>query len=193
MMQAWAIWFVTFWSGCQVQQVAPSSGTEVVTTTVVRSHAPVSHAPVIRARVIHAPVIDAPVVRAAGIGRPPHGRSQAQAKLMAHRAAEVVAVRNLTRKVTGHREPTSMASVRSSTCAQLSGYRYVSERWLPDGSVEVIVETPVRCVHSPGASVYEKVTIVENDRTITRITTRPTTKCGTQWTRRTTTRIYRTH
>ncbi len=69
------------------------------------------------------------VVRATGVGHPPPRMAGPRGRLMARRAAEVVAVRNLATKLgMGHR-------------AALRGFRYVSTRHRPDGSVEVTVET----------------------------------------------------
>ena len=70
------------------------------------------------------------VVRAVGIGKPPRRMRGAQAKLMARRAAEVRAVRNLAIKLGYGRR----ATVR--------GFRYVSTEYLVDGSVRVMVEIP---------------------------------------------------
>ena len=77
-----------------------------------------------------APVRNTPVVRAMGIGRPPRRMKGARAKLMARRAAEVVAVRNLGRKM-GY-----------GPRASIRGFRYVSTEFLIDGSVRVTVESP---------------------------------------------------
>jgi hypothetical protein len=75
------------------------------------------------------PIESSPILRAAGIGKPSPRLSGAQARLMARRAAEVRAVRNLARKL-GHRGP---ATVR--------GFRYRSTEYLSDGSVKVDVES----------------------------------------------------
>ena len=78
------------------------------------------------------------VVRALGIGKPPHRMRGAQAKLMARRAAEVRAVRNLAIKLGYGRRPT------------VRGFRYVSMEYLVDGSVRVLVEIPLSGVkHQP--------------------------------------------
>ena len=78
------------------------------------------------------------VVRAEGIGKPPRRMSGARAKLMARRAAEVRAVRNLAIKLGYGRR----AAVR--------GFRYVSTEYLVDGSVRVMVEIPCSVVkHQP--------------------------------------------
>lgn len=67
-------------------------------------------------------------VRASGIGYPPRGMRGPQGNLMARRAAEVVAVRNLAARL-GH-----------GWSAHLRGFRYVSTTYRRDGSVLVVVE-----------------------------------------------------
>jgi len=69
-------------------------------------------------------------VQATGVGFPPRHMKGARARLMAQRAAEVVAVRNLAGRL-GHR-------------SSVHGFRYVSARTNADGSVYVVVETKVR-------------------------------------------------
>jgi hypothetical protein len=88
------------------------------------------------------------VIQATGIGRPPQGRSPAQARLLARRAAEVVALRNLAtelaardRTAAGGRASTG--TFRRTTYAQLRGFRYLPPKYLPDGRVEVTVEMPL--------------------------------------------------
>ena len=66
-------------------------------------------------------------VVATGIGRPPPNIRGGRARLMAKRAAEVIAVRNLARKL----GLGSRATVR--------GFRYLPAKYLPDGRVEVTV------------------------------------------------------
>jgi hypothetical protein len=63
-----------------------------------------------------------------GVGFPPPGMKGARAKLMARRAAEVVAVRNLATELGYGR------------CATIRGFRYSSTSYRADGSVEVVVE-----------------------------------------------------
>jgi hypothetical protein len=88
------------------------------------------------------------VIRATGIGRPPHGRSPAQARLLARRAAEVVALRNLAAKLEAHDRaapegPPATGTFRRTSLAHLRGFRYLPPRYLPDGRVEVTVELPL--------------------------------------------------
>lgn len=74
----------------------------------------------------HGPVALPP--RAVGIGRPTPGRPPAQARLMARRAGEVAAVRNLA------------AGLRLPPRERVQGFVYVRYVERPDGSVEVLVE-----------------------------------------------------
>jgi hypothetical protein len=73
------------------------------------------------------PQADVDVIWAAGLGLPPPGMSGAQARLMARRAAEVRAVRNLTVKLGYGRRTT------------IRGFRYVSTTYRSDGSIRVVV------------------------------------------------------
>lgn len=70
----------------------------------------------------------ASVVRAKGFGRPPAHLSGARARLMARRAAEVTAVRNLA------------AKLRLPPGSYVRGFRYLPPIYRPDGWVEVVVE-----------------------------------------------------
>ena len=69
------------------------------------------------------------VVSASGIGYPPRNMQGVQGRLMARRAAEVTAVRNLAAKL----------GMPPNT--RIHSFRYVSARNLPGGAVEVMVET----------------------------------------------------
>ncbi len=78
--------------------------------------------------VIRQSIIGPVVIRACGIGFPPPRLRGPQARLMARRAAEVVALGNLATKLgQGPR-----ATIRS--------FRYVSTSYRSNGSVEVVVE-----------------------------------------------------
>ena len=78
---------------------------------------------------------DVSAVRAEGFGRPTPGRSTAQARLMARRAAEVVAVRNLGRGPLWRPVRTG----RITWSGVVRGYRVARVRTAPDGSVTVTV------------------------------------------------------
>jgi len=68
------------------------------------------------------------VIVATGYGRPPKRLQGARARMMARRAAEVVAVRNLARKL-GFSHP-----------VRIRGFRYAHTSYHADGSVSVTVE-----------------------------------------------------
>jgi|GEM_PF-5480360 len=72
------------------------------------------------------------VIRASGIGHPPRSMRGVRATLMAKRAAEVVAVSNLAKRL-GYHNP-----------AKVKGFRYASAKVRADGSVLVVVEKRVR-------------------------------------------------
>lgn len=75
---------------------------------------------------------DVVAIRATGVGYPPRHVRGVRATLMAQRAAEVVAVADLARRLGyGNR-------------ARIRGFRYVSASVRADGSVEVVVEKRVR-------------------------------------------------
>jgi hypothetical protein len=84
------------------------------------------------------------VVQASGVGRPPPNMTGPQAKLMARRAAEVIAVRNLAARLQGRAaQHASTGTGHASVDALIRGYRYLPATVLPDGSVEVTVELPL--------------------------------------------------
>lgn len=102
-------------------------------------------------------------IRVTGVGNPPRNVSGAQARLMARRAAEVIAVRNLA------------TTLGCSRRAVISGFRYASTTYRADGSVEVVVEhIPGRgkcsCSHREVGS--RRVSTQHTARTSTRIQTR---------------------
>lgn len=110
-----------------------------------------------------AAVDEAPaVIRATGIGRPPAGRPPAQARLMARRAAEVVAVRNLAAKVYGHHVESSGGTQRTTVRGLIRGHRYLPARVLPDGRVQVTVELPVRQIHGNYTNLTDRLTRVKS-------------------------------
>lgn len=81
------------------------------------------------------------VIRATGVGYPPGHMTGGRARLMARRAAEVVAVRNLAVKLSGRQPQTAdVGSTYSRLNTTIQGFRYLPPRHLPDGSVEVTVE-----------------------------------------------------
>lgn len=86
----------------------------------------------------------AAVVQAVGIGFPPPRMPGAQGRMMARRAAEVVAVRNLAVKLgIGPQE-------------RLPLFRYVSTKYLSNGTVEVTVETSITVGRNTTASPATK-------------------------------------
>jgi len=70
-------------------------------------------------------------VRAEGVGRPRPGVTGPRARLLARRAAEVTAVRNLAARL-GCRQ-----------ACTIRGFRYVLTEDLDDGSVRVVVEKQI--------------------------------------------------
>ena len=77
------------------------------------------------------PIAAPTMIRATGVGYPPPHLRGAQARLIARRAAEVVAVRNLAIKA------------GFGTTGTTPAFRYVSYRNLAGGAVEVTVESTV--------------------------------------------------
>jgi len=88
------------------------------------------------------PISTAPtLVRAVGTGFPPSRVKGAQARLLARRAAEVSALRNLATKLELRRH------------GRLPPFRYVSTKHLPNGSIEVTVETIIP-IHPAGIRLH---------------------------------------
>lgn len=74
------------------------------------------------------PYTSTTAVRATGIGHPPPNSAGSEARLMAQRAAEVDALRNLAKQL-GYDDP-----------ATIRDFRFVSVDSLADDSVQVVVE-----------------------------------------------------
>lgn len=83
-------------------------------------------------------------VQAVGIGYPPLRMPAAQGQLMSRRAAEVAAIRNLALKL------------GVGPQGRLPSFRYVSTKYLLNGSVEVTVETTVPVGRNATASPTTK-------------------------------------
>ncbi len=81
-------------------------------------------------------------LRVTGVGYPPARLSGPRARLMARRAAEVVAQRNLAAELARLSTGVGGAGVAHRPSARIAGFRYVAQRDLPDGSVEVTIEWP---------------------------------------------------
>ena len=82
-----------------------------------------------------------PTIRATGIGYPPRHLTGPRATLMARRAAEVLAVRNLGAKLQANQTTFRHNGTEyRQTNTTIRGYRYLPARNLPGGAVEVTVE-----------------------------------------------------
>lgn len=107
-------------------------------------------------------VVEQAVIRAVGIGRPPEGKTGPQATLMARRAAEVVALRNLTAMVEGQQISQSPGGeITAITKGFIAGYTLLPPRTLPDGTVEVAVELPVMQVYENFRSQSQQAAALE--------------------------------
>lgn len=108
------------------------------------------------------------VIRATGIGRPPEGKTPAQARLMARRAAEVVALRNLVRKLHDDEVVGDDGTFTSTTEGFVRGFHYLPPTEHPDGTVEVVVELPVRQAYQNHAATADRVAFLEEELARTR-------------------------
>ena len=90
---------------------------------------------------------DKPALRATGVGKPPpHMGQSAQARLMARRASEVVALRNLVARAGAGETTGDPRTGHTWTRAFIKGYRVVSRKAHPDGSITTEVELPIENV-----------------------------------------------
>ncbi len=86
--------------------------------------------------------VDRTVIQAVGIGKPPAKYHGVRARLMAERAAHVVAARNLLAKLNGVDTPkTGSGQIRIE--GYLSGVRFLPTVFHGDGSAEVIAEIDI--------------------------------------------------
>ncbi|HEY3246187.1 MAG TPA: hypothetical protein VGM03_22825 [Phycisphaerae bacterium] len=108
------------------------------------------------------------VLRATGIGKPTPGKPAAQAKLMARRAAEVVALRNLAAQVQGRTPTETGGTLHTATDGLIRGYRFLPPRDLPDGTVEVTVELPLQQLHANHVEIADRVKHLEDELRATR-------------------------
>ncbi|NUQ50146.1 MAG: hypothetical protein HUU27_09550, partial [Phycisphaerae bacterium] len=102
------------------------------------------------------------VIRATGIGRPPQGKPAPQAKLMARRAAEVVALRNLAAQLEGQALSESNGRISARTETLIRGFRYLAPRDLDDGSVEITVELPLPTLMHNHTAVADQTVQLES-------------------------------
>ncbi len=96
-------------------------------------------------------------IQATGFGVPAQGQTGTEARLMAERAAKLDAMRNLTEKVYGvyidsqttvRDFVTENDTIQARVKQYLAGAEQVGEaRYLPDGSVEVTVQIPLREIY----------------------------------------------
>ncbi len=87
----------------------------------------------------HLESADRVVLQAVGIGKPPAKYHGARARLMAERAAHVVATRNLLAKVSGV-DTTRSGAGHVYLEGRLAGVRYLPTVFHLDGSAEVVAE-----------------------------------------------------
>ncbi|HMQ16859.1 MAG TPA: hypothetical protein PKC49_12885 [Phycisphaerae bacterium] len=101
-------------------------------------------------------------IRATGIGRPPQGKPAPQAKLMARRAAEVVALRNLAAQLEGQALSASGGRMSARTETLIRGFRDLAPRDLADGSVEITVELPLPTLLHNHTTVADRTAQLES-------------------------------
>lgn len=99
------------------------------------------------------------VVKATGMGAPPSGMPQGQARMMARRAAIVDCYRNLAEIVYGVRVDsetlvrnfvTESDVIETKVTGMIKGAQIVSDKQMPDGSYEVIMVIPLYGKESVG-------------------------------------------
>ncbi len=98
-------------------------------------------------------------VRAEGVGRAKPGTPAAQARLMAERAAQQVALRNLAAKVFGEEISRDDGTKRVQVEGFIRGHRFLPAKVNDDGSVEVTVELPISAI----GSEHRRVTVRLNE------------------------------
>lgn len=117
---------------------------------------------------------EAGVIKATGTGAKPSGMPSAQARQMARRAAIVDALRNLGEIINGVRVDsettvknfvTESDVIRTQMSAFIQGAHIVSERELPDGSYEVVMQLPMYGKESLGSIIVPE-TLKEKELTL---------------------------
>jgi hypothetical protein len=102
------------------------------------------------------------VLRATGTGLPPRGAANpAQAQLMARRASEVVALRNLAALATGKTVEGDPRTNRTWVKAFIRGFRVIERRENPDGSFTTVVELPISDVGGNFRGAVSKADLLE--------------------------------
>ncbi len=99
-----------------------------------------------------APEADTVIVQATGMGRARAGLRGPQARLMAERAAQVGAVRNLRAKLGGLSSRGGEGAEQFHVEGEVRGHRFGPTRFREDGTAEVTVEV---AVPRAGISGYE--------------------------------------
>lgn len=92
-----------------------------------------------------------------GIGYPPiKAQSEAQAHLMAKRAAIMAAYKN-TLAATGSREYEDDA-LYSGLSGFVKDFKVIKEEYLKDGGVKILISVPVKSIRVPSKTAYTKST-----------------------------------